>query len=115
MATVSPSGDLNYEETSVPTLKVMRLQSPELDQVGSGFFLTLTSSSFNAPNSCMPLRKPTAGSLESKCLLGSSFALPDSFGGKLLISSLVIFVLPICPVIDNKLKLNKSDFTFATQ
>jgi hypothetical protein len=23
-----------YEETAVPTLKVMRLQSPELDQVG---------------------------------------------------------------------------------
>lgn len=43
------------EETAVPILKVMRLQSPEL---GS----------------------PTAGSLESSSLLENSMALPDSFG-----------------------------------
>jgi hypothetical protein len=27
----------SYEETAIPTLKVMRLQSPELDQVGIFF------------------------------------------------------------------------------
>jgi trafficking protein particle complex subunit 13 len=43
------------EEAAVPTLKVMRLQSPDLDV-------------------------PPAGSLESRCLLGSSMSLPDSFG-----------------------------------
>jgi hypothetical protein len=95
MATVSPNDALHSEETSVPTLKVMRLQSPELDQVGifgsslcSILHILLHSS--NAPNSGLPLPKPTAGSLDSKCLLGSSFALPDSFGGKLLTSDNVV-------------------------
>ena len=42
-------------EVAVPTLKVMRLQKPSLHM-------------------------PTAGRLESKCLLGSAMCLPDSFG-----------------------------------
>ena len=33
MASAPSSGSSQYEETAVPTLKVMRLQSPELDQV----------------------------------------------------------------------------------
>lgn len=41
--------------SAVPTLKVMRLQSPELGQ-------------------------PSAGSLGGQCLLGSALSLPDSFG-----------------------------------
>ena len=54
MATTSTGGALHSEETAVPTLKVMRLQSPELDQVGridwymsctgSLLFLNLTDS-----------------------------------------------------------------------
>lgn len=37
MATSPPSSGagLHYEETAVPTLKVMRLQSPDLEQVRS--------------------------------------------------------------------------------
>jgi len=54
VATTSIS-PLDYEETAVPTLKVMRLQSPDLDI-------------------------PTSRSLESRALLGSSMSLPDSFG-----------------------------------
>jgi len=50
-STLSPQ----HEETAVPALKVMRLQSPDLGQ-------------------------PTAGSLEKQCLLGYALALPDSFG-----------------------------------
>lgn len=46
---------LDNEETAVPTLKVMRLQSPNLEM-------------------------PSGGSLENRCLLGSSMSLPDSFG-----------------------------------
>lgn len=55
MSNTQPSSSPHYEETAVPTLKVMRLQSPELGQ-------------------------PTAGSLEKKCLMGYSLTLPDSFG-----------------------------------
>mmetsp|Transcript_22335 Transcript_22335/g.25405 ORF Transcript_22335/g.25405 Transcript_22335/m.25405 type:complete len:457 (+) Transcript_22335:63-1433(+) len=51
----TPTTALQYEETAVPTLKVMRLQSPDLGQ-------------------------PSAGSLGNQCLLGYSLALPDSFG-----------------------------------
>ena len=46
----------NEVTTAVPTLKVMRLQKPELDMTKAG---TLSSSG---------------------CLLGSSLCLPDSFG-----------------------------------
>ena len=39
MASTPSSGSSHYEETAVPTLKVMRLQSPELDQVRELLFL----------------------------------------------------------------------------
>jgi hypothetical protein len=39
MASAPSSGSSHYEETAIPTLKVMRLQSPELDQVRSGLLL----------------------------------------------------------------------------
>ena len=46
-------------ETAVPTLKVMRLQKPDLHM-------------------------PASGTLETKCIMGTAMCLPDSFGGKSL-------------------------------
>lgn len=50
-----PAAPLTGETSAVPTLKVMRLQKPELHM-------------------------PTAGSLDGRCLLGTALCLPDSFG-----------------------------------
>jgi len=78
-STPGSSSHGNVEETAVPTLKVMRLQSPDLSQVRKSRVTTL----FATKNHHAQLSsQPTAGSLDNKCLLGSALALPDSFGGK---------------------------------
>jgi hypothetical protein len=51
------TGSVDFEETAIPSLKVMRLQSPEIHH-------------------------PAAGALDGKAILDGSLVLPDSFGGE---------------------------------
>lgn len=85
-ATMASTPGSSHGETAVPTLKVMRLQSPDLSQVS---YCEFDVESFlckrRAHNSS--ILQPIAGSLDSKCLLSTSLALPDSFGGRYLLFS----------------------------
>ena len=84
MASTTGSSHGKGVETAVPTLKVMRLQSPDLSQVR--FYEVYMAHSLQTQRSSFSsVFQPIAGSLDSKCLLSSSLALPDSFGGRYLI------------------------------